>query len=328
VRAVVLSAPGALSVEVVADPEPGADEVVLAVRDCGICGTDLHLVSGDIGRPNLPLVPGHELWGEIVAVGSAVTRIAVGDTAAVDPSLHCGRCAPCRVGHGNMCDRWGAIGATVAGGWAEYVRAPAANAYLLDDSFPLAAAPLLEPVACVVRGLQRLRPEPDQPAIVVGGGTMGVLLALMLRTHGVGPITIVEINPARRAVAATLTGCDTIAPDELGDLRAPWVIEATGSAGGFTQALDAVARAGSLLVFDVASPESLVPVSPHRIYADEFTIVGSMAILRSFAPAVDAVARHADRFAPLVTHRFGLDDIEAALESVRTGTSIKTVMTP
>ena len=327
-RAAVLSAPDILSVERVPDPIPGADDIVVAVRDCGICGTDLHLESGDIGADNLPLVPGHEVWGEVVELGTNVTGFAVGDAVAVDPSLHCGRCQPCRAGHGNMCERWGAIGGTVAGGWAEYVRAPSANAYLLGGDFPLAAAPLLEPVACAVHGLKRLGAVADQPAIIVGGGTIGVLLAILLDARGVGPITIVELNPTRREVAAHLTGCTVLAPDSLGDLRAPWVIEASGSAAGFEQAFDAVARAGQLLVFGVASPATRVPVSPHRIYQDELTIVGSMAILRSFASAVDTVRRQADRLAPLVTHRFALDDIAAALDSVRAGASIKTVVNP
>lgn len=327
-RAVVVSAPGELGVIEVADPVPAADGVVVAVRECGICGTDLHLVDGDLGTDRFPLIPGHEFWGEIVDVGADVVGHRVGDLVAVDPSLHCGSCARCRRGQGNMCENWGALGATVAGGWAQCVAVPQANLYPLGAAFPLQAAALIEPVACAVRGLVRLGPRPDEPAVVFGAGTMGLVLTLLLRARGVGPITVIEPNPARRALAAQLTGATVLAAhDELPE-RVPWVVEATGNPNAFEQAVDTVDRAGSLLVFGVASPQARAAISPHRIYADELTIVGSMAILRSFGPAVDAVARHADVLAPLVTQRRSLTEIDVALAGVRAGTTVKTVVTP
>lgn len=326
-RAAVLRGPGEISIEDVPDPDPGPGEVVLSVSGCGICGTDLHLVDGHIGTENLPLIPGHEPWGIVTAIGTDVSDVAVGDAVAIDPSLHCGRCGPCRRGQGNMCRRWGAIGATIPGAWADYVKAPSANVYTLSG-FPLEAAPLLEPVACAWHGLERLAPRPDQPVIVFGGGTIGMLLAILLDLRGVGPVTIVDINPARRTLAARLTGCEVRSPEDVAGERAPWVIEATGSADGFTQALDSVGRAGHLLVFGVASPNALASVSPYRIYADELTIVGSMAVLRSFPAAIDVVSRHVQRLAPLITHQFELMDIWLALETVRSGESVKTLIVP
>jgi 2-desacetyl-2-hydroxyethyl bacteriochlorophyllide A dehydrogenase len=327
-RAVVVSAPGEYGVEQLPDPAPAPDGVVVAVRECGVCGTDLHLVSGDLGTDRFPLVPGHEAWGEVVAVGSSVRDHRVGDIVAVDPSLHCGRCPRCLRGQGNMCEHWEAFGATRPGAWAEYLAVPEANLHRLGPSFPLDAAALLEPVACAVRGLDRLGPRADEPVVVVGAGTMGLLLALLLDARGVGPVTLVERNPRRRALAARLVAADVLAPEDAGDLRAPWVVEATGHPSGFEHALDRVDRAGHLLVFGVASPQARVEVSPHRIYADELTILGSMAILRSFPSAVDAVRRHATRLAPLVTARRGLDVIGPALDEVRAGTSVKTVIVP
>lgn len=327
-RAVVVPEPNVLSVENVTDPTPDRDDVVVAVRGCGICGTDLHLVTGDLGLDRLPLIPGHEPWGEVVAIGSGVRNVRTGDLVAVDPSLHCGQCGPCRRGQGNMCENWGAIGGTKPGAWAEFVVAPAANAYPLPAELPLAVAPLIEPVACAVRGLQRLNPEPDQPALVFGAGTMGMILTLLLQERGVGPVTLVDTNPSRRELAATLTGAEVCTPLEAQEMRVPWVIEATGNPVAFESALSCVARAGSFLVFGVASPEAISTVSPYRIYADELTILGSMAILRSFGPALDCVARHAERLIPLVTHTIGLADIRLGLDRVRDGSAVKVVVDP
>ncbi|MFE4663576.1 alcohol dehydrogenase catalytic domain-containing protein [Streptomyces sp. NPDC056716] len=327
-RAVVASAPGRQAVEHIPDPDPAANEVVIEVRACGICGTDLHLLSGGLGDGRFPLVPGHESWGEVVAVGTGVHDHRVGDLVAVDPSLHCGRCGRCLRGQGNMCEDWGAIGATRPGAWAEYVAVPEANCHRLGESFPWEAAALLEPVACAVRGLDRLRPRADEPAVVCGAGTMGLILALLLDARGVGPVTVVDPNPARRELAARLTDATARHPDEVTGLRVPWVVEATGHPSGFTQALDLVDRAGHLLVFGVAPPAARVEVSPYRVYADELTIVGSMAILHSFPAAVDTVRRHAARLTPLVTAAFGLGDIGTALDGVRAGTTVKTLIVP
>jgi NADPH2:quinone reductase len=325
-RAVLATGPDALTVTDVPDPAPARDGVVVAIRACGICGTDLHLLAGDLGTDRFPLIPGHEPWGEIVAVGADVRGHRTGDLVAVDPSLHCGACDPCRRGQGNMCRAWAAIGASAAGAWAELTAVPAANLHRLEPGFPLEAAPLAEPVACAERGLRRLAPRPDQPAIVFGAGTMGLILAILLDARGVGPVTVVDVNPARRELAARLTTA-TVA-SSAAELRAPRVIEATGNPAAFEQALGCVDRAGTLLVFGVAAPDARATVAPHRIYADELTIVGSMAILHSFPPAVDALRRHAVRLAPLVTDRLPLDEAAAALSLVRSGETVKTVLTP
>ena len=327
-RAALVDTPGHIDIVHLPDPEPSPQEVLLAVRECGICGTDLHLVDGELGGDRFPLVPGHEFWGEIVALGADVDRFRLGELVAVDPSLHCGRCRRCRRGQGNMCELWGALGATVNGGWAELVAVPQANLYPLGPSFPLAAAALIEPVACAVHGLERLAPRSDEPVVVFGAGTMGLVLTLLLQARGVGPVTVVDPNPQRRALAGELTGAAVVSSPEFLPERVPWVVEATGNPLAFEQAIDAVDRAGHLLVFGVANPAARAKISPHRIYADELTIVGSMAILRSFAPAVEAVARHAERFGPLVTQRRPLSDINGALASVRDGTTVKTVVAP
>ncbi|MEV0715771.1 alcohol dehydrogenase catalytic domain-containing protein [Asanoa sp. NPDC050611] len=327
-RAALVTAPGRVTVETVADPSPAADGVVVQVRSCGICGTDLHLVDGELGTDRFPLVPGHEPWGEIVAVGRGAAGFAVGDLVAVDPSLHCGACDPCRRGRGNMCQRWGAIGATQPGAWAEFTAVPVANLHRLGDGFPLDAVPLAEPVACAVRGLRRLGPRPDEPAVIFGAGTMGLVLAILLDIQGVGPVTLVDTNPARRELAGRLTGAAVCGSAEAADLRAPWVIEATGNPAAFEAALACVDRAGTLLVFGVANPLTTAAIPPYRVYADELTIVGSMAILHSFPPAIATIRRHADRFAPLLTDAFGLEDIGPALSLVRSGRTIKTVITP
>jgi 2-desacetyl-2-hydroxyethyl bacteriochlorophyllide A dehydrogenase len=328
VRAVVVEEPGRpAAVTSVADPAPGAGEAVVAVRGCGICGTDRHILEDGLPTVAYPLIPGHEPWGEVLAVGAGV-EAAVGDLVAIDPSLHCGTCRRCRRGQGNLCERWGAIGGTQAGAWAEYVAVPGANAHVLGEGFPLDCASIIEPVACGLRGVQQLRPQADQSTLIVGGGTMGLILAVLLDLRGTGPLTVVELDPARRALAPTLVGVEAVGPDQLGDGEWELVVDATGSADAIEAALDRVAPGGTFLVFGVASPEATVSVSPFRVYQRELTIVGSMAILGTFAAAVDVVARHADRFRPLLTHTFGLEQFDLAVDALGTPEAVKVTIAP
>jgi NADPH2:quinone reductase len=328
-RAVVVSEPGvAAAVEVVPDPAPSPDGVVVDVRGCGICGTDRHILDEGLPTARYPLVPGHEPWGEVVAVGREVDDVRVGDLVAVDPSLHCGRCARCRRGQGNLCERWGAIGGTEAGAWADFVAAPAANAHVLPQGFPLDCASIVEPVACALRGLARLRPEPDRSALVYGGGTMGLLLALLLELQGAGPITVVEASPERRQTGRRLTGLRVVDSAGIDGEEAEFVVDATGHPGAIEEGLEHVAPGGTFMVFGVASPDAAVLYSPFRVYQRELTIVGSMAILRTFAPAVETVARHAPRFRPLLTHSFELARFHEAVAALSAGDAVKVTLVP
>jgi Alcohol dehydrogenase GroES-like domain len=167
-----------VEISTVDDPAPGPREAVVAVAACGLCGTDLHILEGEFA-PSLPVVPGHEFAGVVVAVGSAVGELAVGTRVAVDPSLYCNECHYCRIGHNNLCERWAAIGVTTAGGAAEYAVAPVANCVPLPEHVRLEDAALVEPLACAVRGYDVLTSQLGSHVLIYGSGTMG----LMMPTH-------------------------------------------------------------------------------------------------------------------------------------------------
>ena len=227
-----------------------------------------------------------------------------------------------------MCLNWGAIGGTQAGAWADFVTLPAANAHVLPEGFPVDCASIIEPVACALRGMHQLRPEGGRSAFILGGGTMGLLLAILLELRGVEPITLVETNAERRGLDRTIVAADVLAPEELGDLEADYVVDATGVPAAIAGGLHRVAPNGTFMVFGVSSPEATVPLSPFEVYRREITVIGSMAILRTFEPAVRTVARHADRFRPLLTHRFGLGSFADAVAAMGEGGAIKVTIDP
>ena len=325
-RAVVIEKPGRVGVKDVPDPTPRDGEVVVGVKACGICGTDLHIVDGEFPPTPYPIIGGHEFAG--VVVDGNGSEFAAGTLVAVDPSLFCGACEMCRSGRGNLCARWGAIGDTVDGGFAEYVAVPAVNVYRLPGELDARQGALVEPTSCAVHGMRRLRAAGEvaqQSVIVFGAGTMGLLLTQLLIAEGASSVTVVDLMEERLAIARGLgarTGDD---PDRRYDIA----VDATGVPPLIERAADSLRRGGRLLIFGVAKDDATVRLSPFRIYNDELTIVGSMAVLASFGAAITAIATGAVDTKPLLAgETFGFDGFEAALAHVRAGRGIKTQIVP
>jgi NADPH2:quinone reductase len=337
-RAVIIDKPGEIRVGSVTDPTPGPEDLIIRVGACGICGTDLHIAQGEFPPTPYPIVPGHEFAGEVVAVGTALQRsgaaqkFAVGTRVAVDPSIFCGRCLFCRNGQGNLCQNWNAIGDTVNGAFAEYVAVPVANAYPLPDHVSLREAALIEPVSCAVHGVHRLAPRLGDTMLIVGAGTMGQLLLQLVLRGGASRVAMLDLNTQRLTLAEKLGAYRTAA--SIDDLLAvepegfDCVIDATGVPAAIEGAFKAVKRGGKFMVFGVAPNEAKVALSPFRIYNDEITIVGSMAVLHSYQQAVDLVSGGAINTALMLTEALPLDAFPQALTMVRQGKGIKTQILP
>jgi len=337
-RAVIIDKPGEIRVGSVTDPTPGPEDLIIRVGACGICGTDLHIAQGEFPPTPYPIVPGHEFAGEVVAVGTALQRsgaaqkFAVGARVAVDPSIFCGRCLFCRNGQGNLCQNWNAIGDTVNGAFAEYVAVPVANAYPLPEHVSLREAALIEPVSCAVHGVHRLAPRLGDTMLIVGAGTMGLLLLQLVLRGGASRVAMLDLNTQRLTLAEKLGAYHTAS--SIDDLLAvepegfDCVIDATGVPAAIEGAFKAVKRGGKFMVFGVAPNEAKVALSPFRIYNDEITIVGSMAVLHSYQQAVDLVSGGAINTALMLTEALPLDAFPQALTMVRQGKGIKTQILP
>jgi 2-desacetyl-2-hydroxyethyl bacteriochlorophyllide A dehydrogenase len=327
-KAAVISA-DAVTVETVPDPAPGPREVVVAVAACGICGTDLHIAEGEFA-PTLPVVPGHEFAGEVVALGRDVTELAVGDKVAVDPSLYCHECHYCRRGHNNLCERWGAIGVSVAGGAAQFAVAPVANCVKLPEHVALADAALIEPLSCAVRGFDVLAPQLGDHYLIYGAGTMGLMMMELAKRAGAASVDMVDLNTQRLETAKELGCTATVtSADEL-DRPRGWevVIDCTGVVAAIEDGLGRVAPGGTFQQFGVANEDATASFSPYRVYNKEIRIVGSMAVLHSFERAAELFADGALRPEVMISHRMGLDEYPQALEQFRAGIGRKIQVQP
>lgn len=328
-RAVVVEAPHEYGLTDVPDPVAGPGEVVVKVGACGICGTDVHVIEGEFPPTKYPIVIGHEFGGEVVEVGDGVTGIAVGDRVGVDPTLNCGACYFCQRGMGNLCENWNGIGvARTNGGFAEYVVLPARTIYPLPAGMSDAEAALIEPISCVVRGFHRLQPLVGESYLVYGAGPMGLMNAQVARFNGASTVAIIDINESRLQRAKDVFGFEHVATN-LEALRdvAPRgfdnVIEATGVTKVAEMAIDGVKRRGKLLLFGVCPPGEKAAYDAFRIYNEEITIMGTMAVLNSYGPAIDILAAGAVDAEKMVTHSFALDSFDDALGVVRKGSGLK-----
>ncbi|WP_394435069.1 zinc-dependent alcohol dehydrogenase family protein [Streptomyces sp. SGAir0957] len=328
-KAAIVESVGKVVVGEVPDPTPGPRDVVVEVAACGLCGTDLHIRQGEFA-PTLPVVPGHEFAGTVAEVGSAVTEVRVGDRVAVDPSLHCHECRFCRAGRGNLCERWAAIGVTTAGGAAQYALAPVANCVRLPDHVRTQDAALIEPLSCAVRGYDVLQSRLASHVLIYGSGTMGLMMLELAKRTGAATVDVVDLNPERLATAKQLgVSASAANPDEL-DRPEGWdvVIDATGNAAAIQDGLGRVAKAGTFLQFGVADYATRVEIDPYRIYNQEITITGSMAVLHSYERAAELFAGGVLDPEVFISDRLPLDQYPQALDQFASGVGRKIVVVP
>lgn len=329
-RAVVIETPGTYSVTTVDDPTPGPGDVVVAPAAVGICGTDVHIVQGEFAPTPYPIIPGHEFTGEIVALGADVTGVRTGDRVAVDPSLFCGTCHYCAIGRGNLCANWNATGDTVDGAMAEYVKVPAGTCYPLPDGVDMRQGALIEPLSCAVRGFDVLPRGLGEHYLIYGAGTMGLLMLQLARSAGAASLSVVDLNEDRLATARQLGADDVTTGADALDRQQGWetVIDCTGVIPAIEDGITRVRRGGTFLQFGVAPSEATATFSPFRVYNDEITIAGSMAVLHSFGRAVDLMAKGLIDADTMITHSFELDEFAQALHTFEAGTGRKIQVRP
>ncbi len=312
-------------VEEMAEPAAGPRDVVLDVKACGICGSDLHTyLEGalvEVGQ-----VLGHEFSGEVVSVGAEVAGIAPGDRVTGIPIQPCGDCRRCREGNGHLCEHMHetGIGFGLPGAFADRVRIPNArlgvNVHALPEELSFEDGALVEPLGIAVHAVRRSGARPGQTALVYGLGTIGLHVAQVLRAYGVEPVLGVDLSELRRSRArelgiVALDGRDTAAAvrAELGDRELDLVFECTGVPALVQGSIELVRPAGTVVI--VALYDAPATIETMLFIHKELTMVASVMVTpEDFAEAVELLRSGRAAGAPLVTHRAELADLPAAFE--------------
>jgi D-arabinitol dehydrogenase (NADP+) len=319
-------------------PEPGPGEVLVKVLVAGVCGTDAHLHEGEFG-PSYPLTPGHEVAGEVVAVGPAVAAPNVGDLVTFDNTSACGHCGECRRGRPAFCEFAVAQGVNAPGGFAEYVLTSAVRCFVVNDLDPEVAV-FAEPVACVVHGLDVLAMEPGARVLLFGAGPTGLVLTQLLRAAGAGSLTVAAPTKAKLDIAAE-RGADHVvlmdrtdpagSLDELRKVASTGfdiVIDATGAVGVLDHAIPLLRTGGTVLVYGMAAESALWSISPYDVFRRELVIKGSFAQQFAFDRSLAALRGGRVDTTGMITHRFDLEHYDDALAAVASSSCIKAVIVP
>lgn len=317
-------------------PHAGPGELVLRNQVCGVCGTDVHIYHGEPGSAdvNPPVVLGHEYSGEVVEVGEGVTGFAVGDHVTVDPNIYCGHCAYCQNGKKQLCPSMEAIGVTRDGGFAQYSRIPASQAFKLEPTVPWEAAAMAEPLACCLHGIDLAGIQVGDKVCVVGGGAIGLLMVQLAKLSGASQIVLSEPNEKRRQVGLQLganAALDPTRPDSqeafaqvLGGANV--VIECVGNVPAVKSAFQFAGKGATVLLFSVPKVDATFDLPLFDVYKKELTIKGSFVNPDTHARAVALINSGKVDFDPIITHRFTLDQLPEAIAMQMSDASIKVVV--
>ena len=264
--------------------------------------------------------------------------LAPGDHVAVDPNIYCGACTPCRDGKKQFCEHLQALGVTRDGGFAQYSAAPAAQCFKLAPELPFEAGAMAEPLACCLHGIDAAGIRPGSTVCVIGGGAIGLLMVQLARLSGAAKVILSEPVELRRSAGLSV-GAD-LAVDPLredlsarvreaaGKSGADVVIECVGNTAATRSAFEAAGFGATVLLFSVPAPTATVPLPLFDVYKKELAIRGSFINPDTHLRAVELLSAGRINVEPLITHTFGIGEMEQAIKMQMGGESIKVMVLP
>jgi len=320
-NALLLSEYKQLAVTTLPVPVPAATDVLIQVAACGICGSDVHGFDGTSGRRIPPLVMGHEAAGVVAAIGSEVSRFAVGDRVTFDSTVYCGVCSFCRRGEVNLCDDRQVVGVSCgdysrAGAFAEYVAVPERIVYTLPDDLGFAEAAMLEAVSVALHAVAVSKLDCGETALVIGAGMIGLLTLQAARAAGCSHVFVADIDESRLKSAAEL-GADKTLLLSGADLTreilrltegrgVDVVLEAVGRNETIATAIDSVKKGGTVTLIGNITPQVNLPLQ--KVVSRQIRLQGSCASSGEYPEAMKLMASGKIRVDTLITAVAPLSD--------------------
>lgn len=257
-------------------------------------------------------------------VGRNVRHLKEGDFVAVAPNVVCGTCRWCKAGRPNLCIHLVAIGVGRAGAAAEYVAVPGQNALKVKETVGDGPAALIEPLACALHAVESSRSVAGRNVLVIGGGTMGLLIALSAKAQGAGAVAISDPSGTKLDIARKAGITDARTPGEFEGNHFDVVFEAAGVTAALVQGIEMLEKTGTLVQVGVHDADKTVPINPFLLFEREQTFVGSHSCAEMFPAAVDLIQDIKPQAELMIGEPFSVWDFEAAVDSMSKGHSIKT----
>ncbi len=311
-----------------ATPKPAAGEVLVGVRQAGICGSDLHYFAhGRCGNfiPTRPFTLGHEFAGEIVAVGEGVDPSRIGQRVAIDPSRPCGKCRLCRAGRYNLCPEMVYFGSASVvppseGCFSEYVTAPARNAWPIPADFDYAMGALLEPLSVSMHAVQRSGGVAGKSVLITGGGTIGQMILLCAIACGASRVVVSDLRPFARdfalqqGAAGVLDPADPEVSAKAAAMAADGfevVFEAAGVGAALNQGMHLAAKGATVVQVGTLPDGTAIPAN--LLLTRELNYVASWRFANVFERVIDLIVAGKIKPQPLITRVYPLDQLREAI---------------
>ncbi len=312
-----------------------ANEVILKIEACSICGTDVHILDVPPGHPaNVGTILGHEMVGEIVEVGLGVKNYTIGERVSLDPNLFCGDCFFCKKGQTNMCENNTCLGIFLDGGFSEYCVVPDNALIRLPKDMPIERAVFIEPLAGVVNAVRKLNVKVGETAVILGAGPIGLYFVQMLKASGVRKILVVELSEYRKNFALKL-GADIVIDSTRDNVKkailketifgADMVIDCVGTL--LKDATDYVRNGGRILLFGINWSKEQT-LNQAVITRKDITVYGNYVSSFMYQDTVDIIASELLPLEKMITHKLSLDDIQQGLDDMKKGTALEVIIYP
>jgi L-iditol 2-dehydrogenase len=339
-KALLLSEYRRLELVDVPTPQPESGEVLIRVEACGICGSDVHGYDGSSGRRIPPIVMGHEAAGVVANVGNGVVGLSEGNRVTFDSTVYCGECPNCGRGEMNLCNRREVLGVSCgdyrrAGAFAEYVSVPARILHRLPDNMSFPEAALLEAVAVALHAVSLATITPGGTALVVGAGTIGLLLQQALRVAGCARVFVADVDETRLKLSRELGATGTLSgkvneaiADLTSGLGADVVVEAVGKTESIHTSIDCVRKGGTVVLVGNVAPEIKLPLQ--KVVSRQLRLQGSCASAGEYPRAIELISGGQIQVKPLISAVAPLADGPSWFERLysREPNLMKVVLTP
>ncbi|OGN92573.1 MAG: alcohol dehydrogenase [Chloroflexi bacterium RBG_19FT_COMBO_49_13] len=332
-KAAVFEKIGVIKVKEVPVPEIGENDVLIKVKNTGICGTDWSIYNGWYSADKLPMIAGHEFSGIVAKVGKNVKGVSEGDRVTCDINMSCGKCFYCIKGEKLLCDSFTQLGIHTDGTFAEYVKAPAALLHKLPDNMSFEEGAFIEPVSCVIHAAKAMDACLGSSVAIIGCG-LGVLHARMAVLRACAPVIIFGDNRKRLRIAKDMGADYAIHIDDVADpvaevmklthgRGADYAIEAVGTVKTYEQAFAMLRRGGRLSSFGITGEQDVMNIRPFEFVLGEKKITGSCAGVGSDWPdAITLISNGRINPKPLFSMKVPLEDLEWALHELRKDPSL------
>ena len=320
-------------------PEVGVNDVLIQVKACGICGTDVHIYEGDKGAADVtpPTILGHEFSGVIAKVGENVSKFKEGDRVCIDPNCYCGGCDYCHNGLAHFCENMIGYGTTVNGGFAEYCAVDQRQVYRLGDNTTFEQGAMTEPVACCLHGIDMCNITPGAQVVVIGGGMIGLLMMQLSKLAGASKVALIEPVAGKREVAKQLGADVTIDPfnedckaklEENGMNWINTVIECAGLPSTMEQAISLAGNKATVMMFGLTKPDAEIKVKPFEIFQKELILTASFINPYTQQRALKLIDSGRLDVSSMVKDTIPLNELEEVLSSPKKRAEGKFIVIP